>query len=206
LSFSSGLDQPRLAGIILAAGASSRMGQTKALLPIQPGHTLLGRILGTLSEAALDPLIVVSRAPLDITAAWNHARSIDVIQTINPDPARGQLSSLLCGLDALGNDPPAIVMTLVDVPLPRVDTVRSLIDTWQRSRAPLVRPVHDGRHGHPVIFGAPLLMGLRAADPAEGAKPLVRAFAARSIDVVVDDAGVLIDIDTPEDYRRLIQP
>jgi molybdenum cofactor cytidylyltransferase len=202
LSFSSDLDQPRLAGIVLAAGAASRMGQTKALLPIQPGHTLLGRILGTLNDAALDPLIVVSRAPFDISSAWNHARSIDVIQTINPDPARGQLSSLLCGLDALANDPPAIVMTLVDIPLPRVDTVRSLVDAWRRTRAPLVRPVH----GHPVIFGAPLLLGLRSADPAEGAKPLVRAFASRSVDVVVDDAGVLLDFDTPEDYRRLIQP
>jgi molybdenum cofactor cytidylyltransferase len=206
LSFPSDLDRPQLGGIVLAAGASSRMGQTKALLQIQPGHTLLGRILGTLSEASLDPLIVVSRARLDIAAAWNHARSSDVIQTINPDPSRGQLSSLLCGLDALANDPPAILMTLVDIPLPRVDTVRSLIDTWQRTRAPLVRPVHDGRHGHPVIFGATLLMGLRAADPAEGAKPLVRAFAARGVDVVVDDAGVLLDIDTPDDYRRLIQP
>jgi molybdenum cofactor cytidylyltransferase len=206
LSFPSDLDRPQLAGIVLAAGASSRMGQTKALLPIQPGHTLLGRILDTLSEASLDPLIVVSRARLDIAAAWNHARSSGVIQTINPDPSRGQLSSLLCGLDALASDPPAILLTLVDIPLPRVDTVRSLIDTWQRTRAPLVRPVHGRRHGHPVIFGATLLMALRAADPAEGAKPLVRAFAGRGVDVVVDDAGVLLDIDTPDDYRRLIQP
>ena len=197
---------PCLPGIVLAAGASSRMGQTKALLPIQPGRTLLGRILGTFCEAALAPLVVVSRTHLDIADAWGDPQSDAVLQVINPDPARGQLSSLLCGLEALPERPPAIVMTLVDVPLPSVETVRTLMEAWHRTRAPLVRPVCDGRHGHPVIFGGPLLASLRAADLAEGAKPVVRAFAARGVDIGVDDRGVLVDVDTPEDYRRLTQP
>ena len=72
------------------------MGQTKALLPIQPGRTLLGRILGTFREAALAPLVVVSRTHLDIADAWGDPQSDAVLQVINPDPARGQLSSLLC--------------------------------------------------------------------------------------------------------------
>lgn len=182
------------------------MGQTKALLPIQPGRTLLGRILSTFSDAALAPLVVVSRMHLDIADAWGDLRSGDVLQAINPDPARGQLSSLLCGLDALPENPPAIVMTLVDVPLPSVETVRTLVDAWHRTRAPLIRPVCDGRHGHPVIFAGPMLASLRAANPAEGAKPVVRAFAERGVDVAVDDRGVLVDLDTPEDYRRLMLP
>jgi molybdenum cofactor cytidylyltransferase len=181
------------------------MGQTKALLPIQPGRTFLGRILSTLVEAALDPLIVVSRSRLDIAAAWDDPRWRAVIQTINPDPSRGQLSSLVCGLEAL-SDPAAILMTLVDVPLARVDTVQTLVEAWQRTRAPLVRPVYDGRHGHPVIFGGPMLTSLRAADPVEGAKPVVRAFAERGVDVAVNDPGVLVDVDTPDDYRRLRHP
>jgi len=195
----------RLPGIVLAAGASSRMGQTKALLPIQPGRTLLGRVLSTLSEAGIDPLVVVSRSHIDIGGAWDVAEAATVVQTINLDPSRGQLSSLLCGLDALEGEWPAVLMTLVDVPLPRVDTVRQLVTTWQRTQAPLVRPVHGGRHGHPAIFGAALLNSLRTADLSEGAKPIVRAFADRAIDVVVDDPGVLVDVDTPGDYRRLIQ-
>jgi len=193
----------RLPGIVLAAGASSRMGQPKALLPIQPGRTFLGRVLATLSEAGIAPLVVVSRTAVDIGDVWDEARSADVVQTINPDPARGQLSSLVCGLAALAAPPPAVLMTLVDVPLPRVDTVRLLVDAWRRTQAPLVRPVFDGRHGHPAIFGAALLNGLRAADLSAGAQPIVRAFADRAIDVDVDDPGVLVDIDTPEDYRRL---
>jgi len=181
------------------------MGQTKALLPIHPGGTLLGRILATLSDANLDPLMVVTRAHIDIAAGWVDSRSQAVMQTINPDPSRGQLSSLFCGVDALAGPPQAILMTLVDVPLPRVETVRALIDAWQRTRAPLVRPVHAGRHGHPVIFGDTLLRALRLADPLDGARPVVRSFAARGVDVVVDDPGVLQDIDTPDEYRRLIQ-
>jgi molybdenum cofactor cytidylyltransferase len=194
----------RLPGIVLAAGASSRMGQTKALLPIQPGRTLLGRVLTTLSAAGIEPLVVVSRSHLEIGDAWDDARSADVVQTINPDPSRGQLSSLVCGLDALSTTWPAVLMTLVDVPLPRVDTVRLLVDAWRRTQAPLVRPMHEGRHGHPAIFGAALLDSLRAADVGEGAKPIVRAFADRAIDVAVDDPGVLVDVDTPDAYRRLI--
>jgi molybdenum cofactor cytidylyltransferase len=194
----------RLPGIVLAAGASSRMGQTKALLPIQPGRTLLGRVLSTLSEVGIDPLVVVSRSHIDITAAWDAADSATVVQTINLDPSRGQLSSLLCGLDALEREYQAVLMTLVDVPLPRVDTVRRLVTAWQRTHAALVRPVHGGRHGHPAIFGAALLNSLRTADLSEGAKPIVRAFADRAIDVEVDDPGILVDVDTPGDYRRLI--
>jgi molybdenum cofactor cytidylyltransferase len=182
------------------------MGQTKALLSIQPDRTFLGRVLRTLADAALDPLIVVARERIDITAAWGDPRSTAVVQVVNPDPARGQLSSLVCGLDALTDRPPAILMTLVDVPLARVESVRALVDAWLRTRAPLVRLVHGGRHGHPVIFGDALLTALRDANPAEGAKPVVRAFADRGVDVDVDDPGVMRDIDTPEEYRRLFEP
>jgi molybdenum cofactor cytidylyltransferase len=194
-----------LPGIILAAGASSRMGQTKALLPIQPGRTLLGRVLMTLNDAGIEPLVVVSRARLDVGEAWHDPRAADVVQAINHDPGRGQLSSLVCGLDALSTVAPAILMTLVDVPLPRVETIRVLLSAWSRTSAPLVRPVYAGRHGHPAIFGALLLERLRTADFAEGAKPIIRAFADRAVDVAVDDPGVLADVDTPDDYRRLIE-
>jgi len=151
--------QPAIPAIVLAAGGSIRMGRSKARLPIQPDGTFLGRILRTLAEAGLDPLIAVTRERLDIPSLWHDARSARVIEVINPEPARGQLSSLLCGLDAIAQPPQAVLMTLVDVPLPAAATVRALVASWHRTRVPLVRPLHAGRHGHPVIFGEALLTG-----------------------------------------------
>jgi molybdenum cofactor cytidylyltransferase len=197
----------RLPGVVLAAGASSRMGQSKALLPAEPGGTLLGRVLGTLATAGVAPLVVVARAEIDLPSAWRDPRAASARLVVNPNPNRGQLSSLLCGLDAL-DDPltAAVVVTLVDVALVTPESVARLLDAWERSGAVLVRPTFQGRHGHPVIFGAPVLAALRAADIASGAKPVVRAFEPAGLDVPMDDPAVLEDIDTPEDYVRLIGP
>jgi molybdenum cofactor cytidylyltransferase len=180
------------------------MGRPKALLPLEPGGTVLGRILGTLADAHISPLVLVTRAYVDVEVAWQDARAATVIQIVNPDPARGQLSSLLCGVDALRGDLPAILVTLVDIPLPRAASARALVDAWRRSGAPLVRPIDQGRHGHPVLYGRALVDRLRTANPEVGAKPVVRAFADEGIDVLVDDPGVLVDIDSPDDYARLI--
>ncbi len=92
-------------------------------------------------------------------------------------------------------------MTLVDVPLVKPSTVAALLARTAASRAPILRAVHDGRHGHPVIFGRAVFAALRAADPAAGAKAVVRAFDVD--DVEVDDPGVVRDVDTPDDYDRL---
>jgi molybdenum cofactor cytidylyltransferase len=69
-----------------------------------------------------------------------------------------------------------------------------------------VRPVSSGRHGHPVIFGRELFDELQRADPAYGAKPVVRAHAAEMIEVPIDDEGAFTDIDTREDFERFIGP
>ena len=78
-----------------------------------------------------------------------------------------------------------------------------MIGAWSRSGAPVVRPSRGGRHGHPVLFDARVLAELRAADLSAGARAVVRAHAAESLDVEVDDPGAFEDIDTPEDYRRV---
>jgi molybdenum cofactor cytidylyltransferase len=85
-------------------------------------------------------------------------------------------------------------------------TVRRLIAAQQGSGAPIVRPVSKGRHGHPVIFSRALFGELERADPALGAKPVVRAHAAEMIEVEVDDEGAFADVDTKEDYERWIGP
>jgi molybdenum cofactor cytidylyltransferase len=186
--------------IVLAAGASSRMGRPKALLPLDEGDTFVERIHRTLLDAGLDPIVVVVRPELE--APVRTVLPPTTVVAVNRHPEHGQLSSLLVGLEALGW-PAAALVTLVDLPLVRVGTVSALIAAWARSGAPLVRPMTRGRRGHPIVVAGPVIAALADADLQTGAKPVVHAFAAQALDVVVDDPGTLDDVDTPEDYARL---
>jgi len=190
-------------GIILAAGASSRMGRPKALLPID-GDTFVTRVCRTLLAAGIGDLVVVAGAEHHaITAAVDEA-GLRVRVLENPRREEGQLSSVLTGLavaDRPGVD--AVMVHLVDAPLVRPETVRAVLDAYQRTRAPIVRPEVGGRHGHPVLFARRVFDDLRRADPAIGARAVVRAHAAEVCGVPVDDEGACRDIDTPEDFARL---
>lgn len=186
--------------IILAAGASSRMGRPKPLLEAG-GRTFIRRILETLRAGGVPEAVVVIRAGHEAVAAEVQAAGFGRT-VLNPRPDEGQLSSLIIGLDALdrpGVD--AVLVTLVDVPLIESDAVRVLLARAALSTAPVLRAVHDGRHGHPVIFKRELFEALRKADPAIGAKPIIRAVQVE--DVETGDPGVVEDVDTPEEYARL---
>ena len=188
--------------ILLAAGASTRMGQPKALLTTTGGRTFVGAILETLRDAGLTDVVVVIR-PGDTALAAEIAAAGFGRAIVNPRAADGQLTSLLAGLDAIdGPDVPAVLVTLVDVPLVTPPTIRTLCARAAVSPATVLRAVYRGRHGHPVIFKRALFDALRAADPAVGAKAVVRAAAIE--DVEVDDPGVSEDVDTPSDYARVI--
>jgi len=93
-------------------------------------------------------------------------------------------------------------MTLVDVPLVHASTVRAVVDRYRQTRARVVRPVRCGEHGHPVLIDRALFEAIRHADPASGAKPVIRANVSAAGDVPVDDDGAFADFDTPDDLRR----
>ena len=193
-------------GVVLAGGASSRMGgHPKELLPAGPGQgTFLGRIVSTLWAGGVDDVVVVTGYHDDSIELAVDRMGIPVRILHNPNPELGQLSSLLVALRAI--DHPgvnAMLVTLVDLPLVSVATVRAVLERYRKSPASVVRPVRDGRHGHPVIFDRALFDALRNADPQHGAKPVVRAHASESLEVRVDDEGAFADVDTPEDYQRL---
>jgi molybdenum cofactor cytidylyltransferase len=179
------------------------MGRPKALLPIGD-DTFVTRVCRTLLDAGVDDLVVVAGAEHQAVATAAAAAGLRVRVVENTRRHEGQLSSLLAGLavaDRPGVD--AVLVHLVDMPLVRPETARSVIDAFRRTRAPIVRPAVGGRHGHPVLFGRQVFDDLRRSDPSAGAKAVVRAHAAEVRDVPVDDEGALRDYDTPEDLARL---
>jgi nicotine blue oxidoreductase len=194
-------------GIVLAAGNSSRMGRTKALLAVGDGDTFLSRVVRTLQDGGVGEILVVVGADAASIRSSVNAASLLVRVVDNPDYEKGQLSSLVKGLDAV--DRPGVtaaLVTLIDVPLVAPATVRTLVRTFQSGSSLIVRPASRGRHGHPVIFDRALFDEFRRADPAQGAKQVVRAHAGEILDVEMADEGAFADIDTPEEYARLINP
>lgn len=193
--------------VILAAGASSRMGSPKALLPVPGGGFFASRIIRAFHRAGIDDVTIVTGADHDAIAAALAAEPLTPPPRIvrNADPSRGQLSSLWTGMEAAltAGHADALLVTLVDVPLIDAAAIGRVIDTWRATRAPIVRPARGERHGHPVLFDAALFDELRAAPLEAGAKAVVRAHADRIVNVPVDDDGCLIDVDTPDEYRSL---
>jgi molybdenum cofactor cytidylyltransferase len=190
--------------IVLAAGRSSRMGRAKALLPIDDDNTFLTRIVRTFLAAGVDDVVVVVGHEADAVVSSLASSGLPARFVVNRDYDRGQLSSLLAGLGVV--DRPGVVaaiVTLVDVPLVAEATVRAVIEHYQRTHAPVVRPTAGERHGHPLLIDRALFDELRAADAAVGAKPIVRQHASVASDLPVDDEGAFTDIDTMDDYRRV---
>jgi molybdenum cofactor cytidylyltransferase len=195
-----------LSAVVLAAGDSSRMGSPKAALLTPDGESFITRIVRTLHAAGVDDLVIVTGRHHDaVIDALTRDRLLPSPRIVrNPDPSRGQLSSLLAGMDAVVNPrTDAVMMTLVDVPLVRVSTVIAVIDEWRRLRAPIVRPAIGDRHGHPVIFDRAVLEEIRLAPLDAGAKSVVRAHEHEIVNVPVDDEGCVRDVDTPSDYEAL---
>jgi CTP:molybdopterin cytidylyltransferase MocA len=181
------------------------MGSPKALLMSPDGQPFVTRIVRTLHGAGIVDLVVVTGRDHDaLVKALDRVDGFRPLIVRNADPSRGQLSSLWAGMDAVvRSDTEGVLVTLVDVPMIAVTTVTRVIDVWRRTRAPIVRPAIGDRHGHPVIFDRAVLDALRDAPIDAGAKVVVRAHEHDLLNVPVDDEGCLVDVDTPDEYRRL---
>jgi CTP:molybdopterin cytidylyltransferase MocA len=192
--------------IVLAAGASSRMGRPKAGLALGGGETFLSRVIRRLSAAGLPDIVIVTGAAADsVRQAAGRVRP--PVRFLHNDRwQEGQLTSLLTGLhERQGDILEAALVQLVDAPLVSTDTIKRLLAVWRQSRPAIIRPARGDVHGHPVIFDRALFSELRDADPRIGAKEVVRAHAAGIVNVPVVDEGAFIDIDTPDEYRAALR-
>jgi len=194
-----------LAGVVLAGGRSARMGSPKALLDFR-GQPFAVRILEALEALEVKTRVVVvgPDAPRIQPALAGHECMI----VENTDVDGGPIASLRAALRALQPvQPSAVLAWPVDLPHVRVTTVERLIETYRRDPAPAVVPTFAERRGHPVLWGAALFEELLTSDAAtrHGARAVLHAHAAEIVPVGVDDPAVIDDLNTPEDYERLVR-
>ncbi|MBM3789580.1 MAG: nucleotidyltransferase family protein [Acidobacteria bacterium] len=190
-----------IAPVVLAAGESGRMGYPKALLPLGQ-ETFLGAILSTLESLGLSRPVVVlgSHAPLIMPVL--EGRSVRTL--INPDPGRGQLSSMQTAIGSL--DPKVTdgcLLWPVDQPCISATIVRDLVRLFFHAEAMLAMPVCQGRKGHPALFRRDLFDEILALPAEASAKRVVSRIGHRTALLPTGEAGTILDMDCPEDYRNL---
>jgi molybdenum cofactor cytidylyltransferase len=185
-----------IAAIVLAAGKSERMGRPKALLPIR-GTTFLENILSAISRSSIQHSVVVVGHHRDEIVERLGLPNI----VFNPDYEQGMVTSFQAGIRALPPDVSGAVLFLVDHPLVEPSTIDSLIAGFAPGR--IVLPVFEGRRGHPVLFADEVLQEILALPASQGANIVVRKDAGRIFEVSVNASGILVDIDTPEQFEKL---
>lgn len=183
----------RTAAIVPAAGASERFGSAKLSTDVG-GATLIERTVASLRDAAIDDIVLVVGPQ---TGALVDAPDVRV--RVNPDPARGMFSSLQAGVDELVAD--AILVLPGDMPFVRPATIRSLVQVFE-ARGGIVSPRHNGKRGHPVVLPGSLADEILGADAGTTLHHVLAGHRDERIDLDVDDAGVLRDVDVPADLAH----
>ena len=188
----------KLSGVILAAGLSSRMGAFKPLLEID-GKSMARRVTELMQNAGADPVIVVTGHRQEELKAHLEGRGVRFVH--NPDYASTQqLESLQLALAALPEDCERVLVTPADIPLVKPDTVERLLGL----EGDFIRPRFGERTGHPVVLSAGMIPFLLRYDGPGGLKGAVAKSGCVVRDIEVDDSGVLMDNDTPADFRRTL--
>jgi len=192
--------------VLLAAGASSRMGRPKLLLPWH-ATTVLGRLLDMWRELGAAQLAVVT-APANGPVAAELARAgiLERDRIPNPEPDRGMMSSIRCAAEWPGwkADLSHFLLTLGDQPLVQASTLRSLLYFGGSHPGQVCQPARAGRPRHPVLFPREIFLQL-ATTPAEHLKQFLLGIPDRRATFESDDAGLDFDLDEPADYERALR-
>jgi molybdenum cofactor cytidylyltransferase len=186
--------------VVLGAGRSARLGAPKQLLKVGK-KSVLETVVHRFLESKVDEVVLVLGFLADEilrTSDFGDARIV-----MNPDYEQGLGSSLRVGIEAVSLRASAAVVALGDQPLLSVQTIESLLRKYSETRGLIVAPYFRKRRGNPVLFDRSLFPDLKKAKGDEGAKGLIVRMQETVVKVQVDDIGVLVDIDTEEDYLRL---
>ena len=199
------------AGLILAAGQSSRMGTEKALLPWPPtspgqpqsSKTFLAAAIRSLSLATDFDLVVAGKNEAAL-APIAYADGASIV--INPDPERGQFSSLQLGLhEVLNRGRDTAIITLVDRPPAGALTVQALREAYETAGKDVwaVVPDYSGKHGHPFVAGREMIEALLQAPCTSTAREVEHKHRDHILYLPVNDPFVAVNINTPDDYEAL---
>jgi molybdenum cofactor cytidylyltransferase len=193
---------PTLGLLLLAAGASSRLGAPKQLLNYE-GQSLLRRAANAALASVCRPVVVVLGAHRKRVECEITDLPLDIV--INEQWASGMAASIRAGLEHLTANATtrAVVVTLCDQPRVDSKTINALVATYRMTRAPLVAAKYNGTHGVPALFDQQLYPGLRALTGSQGAKSIILANSAYLAEVPAPEAA--FDVDTPADYEQLVK-
>jgi len=190
-----------IGAVILAAGESRRMGSPKLLLPYR-GSTMIESVLEAVTASDVESTVVVlgaGRGPLR-----KKIRRFPVSEIVNLRYRRGMLSSIQCGVAALPGGCRAALVVLGDQPGISAAVIDALIAAYQKGRECIVVPVFRGRRGHPLLVDLKYRDEIAALSPETGLRALFAAHPDDILEVVLTEASILEDIDTPEEYQKAL--
>ncbi len=194
----------KVAGIILAAGSSSRMGSTKQLLPFK-GKTILDHVIDNALNSALSEIILVLGYCSDqiIQSLDLHRDFSEIKIIINRKYKDGQSSSLKKGLEKISANCDGTMFLLGDQPLVTDTIINKLLNVFESSDLPIVVPYCNEKRGNPVIIAKALFPRLKSLSTDAGARVFFEELEHEILKVPVDDRAILEDIDTKNDYEKL---
>lgn len=190
--------------IVPAAGQSSRMGRPKLLLPLGE-RTVVERVVAALREAGVGQVVVVVAPRQGELAARAAAAGAQVVTLAAPTPE--MRATVLAGLNWLEHHGPPEAWLLVPADHPTLEAavVRQLIQAREETACSIVVPSYQGRRGHPVLIDWRHVAGIRQLPEGAGINAYLRQQAAATRELPVDSPAILFDLDTPEDYERLLK-
>ncbi len=189
-----------ISAVVLAAGTSSRMGEPKQLLKVGT-TTLLEAVLEKVTSSNVDEVIVVLGSSANRVLRRTALGKSRVV--LNKEFRTGMSGSLKAGVKAVSPESDAVLVVLADQPLLSEKTLNSMIETYVRTRSPIIAPRFHRRRGNPILFDRSLFLELQSLTGDRGAKSVVERHPDLLLEVPVEDEGVVFDIDTKEDYKKV---
>jgi len=196
-----GVETAQVAAIVLAAGGSERMGQPKQLLPIRD-RPMVRHVTEVVAAAGLAQVVVVTGAHAEAVATALADLPVDIV--VNESWAEGMSSSMRAGLRLLRPEIQAALLVLGDQPALTTDLLQLLVARYRATGAPIVAPFYQGQRGNPVLFDRALFSELLAVKGDQGGRLLIARYGEQVERVEVDDPAVIMDIDSPQDYKRIL--
>jgi molybdenum cofactor cytidylyltransferase len=192
--------------VIPAAGKSARMGRPKLALPLGD-RTVLEHVVAALRAADVEHVLVVVGPHVPQLAPLAAGAGAHILQLAEETPdMRATVEAGLCWLEERFRPRPDDRWLLVPADHPALDPILVRMLLWARTEATgksIVVPTHGGRRGHPTLIDWRHVSGMRALPAGEGLNVYLRQHTADTLEVALDSADVLCDLDTPEDYERL---